>query len=337
MPVSQTQTNELCFTPLGPTTSRASMTTSGFGARLRIGGVAMLLLAASFIGSGASSTFAQGEAAPARSRSEEQGPSQKPVEIARPFGFPITNSMAVSWMVAVALIIFARVATRDMRRVPSGAQNLLEWLVGSLYDFLERIIGPQLVKRTFWFFATVFIFILSANWMGLVPGVDAIGWGHRTADGFVIDQPLFRGANADLNMTLAMALVFFACWIVWALQEVGPGGFVRELFAPKGESSGVLKVVMIVVFFAAGCLEIVSILFRPVSLSFRLYGNIFAGETMLETMSRLVPGLGWLLPVPFYFMELLVGLVQALVFMLLCAVFTLLMCQHEEVPASIHR
>jgi F-type H+-transporting ATPase subunit a len=87
---------------------------------------------------------------------------------------------------------------------------------------------------------------------------------------------------------------------------------------------------MIVAFFAAGLLEIISILFRPVSLSFRLYGNIYAGETMLETMSRMVPGLGWLLPIPFYFMELLVGLVQALVFMLLCAVFTLLMCQHEE-------
>src|SRR5438876_2913765 len=337
MPVSQTQTNELCFTPLGSTTSRASMATPGFGSRFRIGCVAMLFLAASFIGSGASSTFAQSEAAPATSRSEEHGPSQKPVEIARAFGFPITNSMAVSWIVAVALIVFSRGATRDMKRVPSGAQNLLEWLVGSLYDFLERIIGPRLVERTFWFFATVFIFILSANWMGLVPGVDTTGCGHRTPDGFVIDQPLFRGANADLNMPLAMALVFFACWLVWALQEVGPGGFVRELFAPKGKSSGVLKVVMIVVFFAAGCLEIVSILFRPVSLSFRLYGNVFAGATMLETMSRLVPGLGWLLPVPFYFMELLVGLVQALVFMLLCAVFTLLMCQHEEQgPASTH-
>ncbi len=92
---------------------------------------------------------------------------------------------------------------------------------------------------------------------------------------------------------------------------------------------------LIVVFFAAGCLEVISILFRPVSLSFRLYGNIFAGENMLETMARLVPGMGWLLPIPFYFMELLVGLVQALVFMLLCAVFTLLMCAHEESkPAS---
>ena len=131
-----------------------------------------------------------------------------------------------------------------------------------------------------------------------------------------------------------MALVVFACWIVWALQEVGGAGFLKELFAPKGETAGLLKVLMVVVFFATGCLEIVSILFRPISLSFRLYGNMFAGETMLETMSKLVPGLGWLLPIPFYFMELLVGLVQALVFMLLTAVFTLLICPREEPPAK---
>jgi len=268
---------------------------------------------------------------------QEHGLSQKAVEIARPLGFPITNSMVVSWLVALGLIIFARVATRDMKGVPGGAQNLLEWLVGGLYDFLEKIIGPRLLKRTFWFFATVFIFILSANWIGLIPGVGTVGWGHQTPHGFVVDQPLFRGANADLNLTLAMALVFFACWIVWALQEVGPVGFLKELFAPKGESAGLLKVLMIIVFFAAGWLEIISILFRPVSLSFRLYGNIFAGENMLETMSRMVPGLGWLLPIPFYFMELLVGLVQALVFMLLCAVFTLLMCVHQEAgPANGH-
>jgi len=240
----------------------------------------------------------------------------------------------VTWIVAAGLVIFARFATRDMKHVPGGAQNFLEWLVEGLYGFLGSIIGPHLVKRTFWFLATIFIFILSANWAGLIPGVGTIGWGHQTLEGFVVDQPLFRGANADLNLTLAMALVFFACWIVWALQEVGPVGFIKELFAPKGESTGVLKVLMIVVFFAAGCLEIVSILFRPVSLSFRLYGNIFAGENMLETMSRMIPGLGWLLPIPFYFMELLVGLVQALVFMLLCAVFTLLICQHEGAVAT---
>jgi len=99
-----------------------------------------------------------------------------------------------------------------------------------------------------------------------------------------------------------------------------------------------MKVLMIVVFFLAGCLEIVSILFRPISLGFRLYGNVFAGENMLDAMSRLVPSLSWLLPVPFYLLEVLVGLVQALVFMLLTAVFTMLICQHEEesTPGAAH-
>jgi F-type H+-transporting ATPase subunit a len=269
--------------------------------------------------------------------SEEHRLSQKAEEVVRFFNFSITNSMVVTWIVALGLIALAHVATRNMKPVPGGIQNFFEWLVESLYSFLEGIIGPHLVKRTFWFFATIFIFILSTNWLGLIPGVGSIGWGHRTSHGFTIDQPLFRGANADVNMTLAMALVFFACWIVWALQEVGPIGFLKELFAPKGESTGVLRVLMIFVFFVAGCLEIISILFRPVSLSFRLYGNIFAGENLLEAMSKLVPGFGWLVPVPFYLLELLVGLVQALVFMLLTAVFTMLICQHEaKEPAAAH-
>ena len=265
----------------------------------------------------------------------EHGLSQKAVVIASPFGFAITNSMLVTWLVAAGLIVLARRSTRHMTQVPGPAQNLFEWMVEGLYGLLEGIMGRHLADRTFWFFASVFLFILAANWVGLIPGVGTIGWGHHTEHGFLVERPLFRGANADLNMTLAMALVFMGCWLIWALQEAGPRGIVRELFAPKGDTSGALRLLMIVVFFAAGCLEIISILFRPVSLSFRLYGNIFAGENMLESMATLVPGLGWLLPIPFYFMELLVGLVQALVFMLLTAVFTLLICQHhEEAPPT---
>lgn len=268
---------------------------------------------------------------------EEHGLSQKAIDVTRVFGFPITNSMVVTWIVGLSLIVFAQAATRRMKQVPGGAQNFLEWLVESLYGFLAGILGWRLVERTFWFFATIFIFILTANWVGLIPGVGTVGWGHASSHGFRIEQPLFRGANADVNMTLAMALVFFACWIVWAFREVGPIGFLKELFASKGESTGAMKLLLAVVFFAAGCLEIISILFRPVSLSFRLYGNVFAGENMLETMGNLVPGLGWLLPIPFYFLELLVGLIQALVFMLLTAVFTLLICQHDaETPAAAH-
>ena len=171
---------------------------------------------------------------------QEHGLSQSAVEIARPFGFPVTNSMVVTWIVALGLIVLARVATRNMKQVPDGLQNFLEWLIESLYRFLEGVIGPQLVKRTFWFFGTIFIFILAANWIGLVPGVGSIGWGHQAPEGFRLDEPWFRGANADVNLTLAMALVFFASWIVWGLREAGPAGFLKELFAPKGTSTGAL-------------------------------------------------------------------------------------------------
>ena len=237
--------------------------------------------------------------------------------------FVITSSMVVTWVVAVLLIGFAQFATRDIKAVPEGAQNFLEWIVESLYLFLESIIGHALVKRTFWFFASIFIFILATNWFGLVPGVGTIGWGHPDVTGALhhIEIPMLRGAHADLNMTFAMAMIFFACWIYWAITENGVIGFFLHLFGPQGNPKGLLKLIMIPVFLIVGVLEVVSILFRPVSLSFRLYGNIFAGENILDSMSHLVPALSWLIPLPFYFMELLVGLVQALVFMLLTAVF----------------
>lgn len=252
--------------------------------------------------------------------------------------FPITNSMIVTWGVALGLILFAQIATRNMKEIPTGAQNFWEWLVESLYSFLEGVIGHELVRKTFWFFATIFIFILFSNWLGLIPGFGTIGWGVKGEHGFHVTEPWFRGANADMNMTLAMALTFFACWVVWALQTNGPIGFLLHLFAPKGETTGALKVLMVFVFLVVGCLEVVSILFRPVSLSFRLFGNIFAGENMLEAMSNIVPG--WIgsviVPIPFYFMELLVGIVQALVFMLLTSVFTLLICEHDEGHEPVH-
>jgi len=255
----------------------------------------------------------------------------KPAALVHIGKFAITNSMLLTWIVAAGIIIFAQLATRKIQPVPSGAQNFWEWLVDGLYNFLESIIGRDLVKKTFWFFATIFIFILFVNWFGLIPGVGTIGWGHRdpTTGTFNVDQPLLRGGNADLNMTTAMAAIFFVLWVVWAIQANGVGGFLLHIFGPKGDMSGFMKLIMIVVFFMVGWLEVVSILFRPISLSFRLFGNVYAGESILEAMSTMVPALSWLIPIPFYFMEVLVGLVQALVFMLLTAVFTLLIAQHE--------
>ena len=258
----------------------------------------------------------------------------------------VTNSMLVTWIVAVGIIVFAQIATRNMKLVPEGAQNFCEWLVEGLYNFLESIIGHQLVKKTFWFFATIFILILFSNWFGLIPGVGTIGFGIPTGPFHSIEkvsEPLFRGANADFNMTFAMAIVFFVMWTIWAFQANGFGGFIMHLFGPKGETKGFMKVLLIFIFIVVGFLESVSILFRPVSLSFRLYGNVFAGENMLGAMANLVQHPAWLkmlcsivIPIPFYFMELLVGLVQALVFMLLTAVFTLLICTHDESKHDSH-
>ena len=251
----------------------------------------------------------------------------------------ITNSMVVTILVTLGIIVFAQLVSRNVTPVPSGLQNFAEWLVESMYDFLGDILGPKLVKQMFWFFGTIFFFILFTNWFGLLPGVGTVGWGTTDASGqFHVTEPWLRGGNADLNMTSAMALLFFFLWTVWAIKANGVVGSLKHIFAPGADGSGFMKWFMVAIFLFVGVLETLSILFRPVSLSFRLFGNIFAGENMLETMAALVPG--WigavLVPIPFYFMELLVGIVQALVFMLLTAVFTMLICQHDEDHTGEH-
>ena len=231
-------------------------------------------------------------------------------------------------MVTLGIVLFAQLVSRNVTAVPGGLQNFAEWLVEGMYNFLGEILGPKLVKQMFWFFGSIFFFILFTNWFGLIPGVGTVGWSVTNADGSHEFQPWLRGGNADLNMTSAMALLFFALWIFWALKANGPIGFLKHIFAPGADGKGFMKWFMVAIFLFVGVLETLSILFRPVSLSFRLFGNIFAGENVLEAMMNVVPWLSWLIPLPFYFLELLVGLVQALVFMLLTAVFTLLICEH---------
>ena len=232
----------------------------------------------------------------------------------------ITNSMVVTILVAALIVIFAQLATKNMKMVPTGLQNFAEWLVESLYNFLEGIMGPELVKKTFWFFGSLFIFILATNWFGLIPGIGTVGW---MQDGHFI--PWLRGGNADLNMTLGMAMVFFVVWFIWAIQANGVVGFLKHIFMPTK-----VHWLIMIIFFAVGIIEVVSIAMRPVALSFRLYGNVFAGENMLETMLHMSSGFGGLLALPFYFLELLVGIIQAMVFMLLTALFTTTMCSHAD-------
>jgi len=239
---------------------------------------------------------------------------------------PITNSMVAMILVTVLIITVAQVGMRAPKLVPSGLQNFVEWVVESLHEFLSGILGHKLALQTFWYFATVFIFILFANWFGLLPGVGSITYGG---------DPILRGANADLNMTGAMAMIFFVAWIYWSVKNNGVGGFLGHIFGYHGDATGGMKAFLILIFFAVGILEVVSILFRPVSLSFRLYGNVFAGENLLETM--LIGGgvkFGWLVGLPFLMLELLIGFVQALVFTLLTAIFTSMMCSHADDHAA---
>jgi F-type H+-transporting ATPase subunit a len=259
-----------------------------------------------------------------------------------------TSSILVTIIVTIAIVVLSRHATRSMQIVPTGSQNLFEALVSGLYDMFEGIVGKHMIRHVFPLLASLFIFILAANWFGLLPGVGTIGFGkiigpaHSLSN---VEYPLLRPASADLNMTLAMALLFMVLWLYWTLRELGAKGFIIHTFGPKGGMKGSAAIILtLFIFIPVGFIEIVSILFRPVSLSLRLYGNIFAGESLLHAMGSLgdkLPApvayaLSILLPLPFYFLELLVGVLQALVFALLCAVYIQLSTSHDEEEGQGH-
>jgi F-type H+-transporting ATPase subunit a len=163
-------------------------------------------------------------------------------------------------------------------------------------------------------------------------------------DGFLslssLHTPLLRPGTADMNMTIAMSVVSMVLWFYWTMQVTGPVAFIKELFGVKGGMTGPILILLVPLFLFIGVLEVLSILIRPVSLSLRLYGNIFAGENLLGTMiniGHIFHAPDWLsnilscvVPIPFYFMELLVGLLQAMVFTLLVLVYLQLSTTHEE-------
>lgn len=259
-----------------------------------------------------------------------------------PFAEWLSNSIFVSAFVAAFIIWFARKATKDMTIVPGPTQNFFEAVIQGLYDLIESIVGAHMVARVFSLLATLFIFIVVSNWFGLLPGVGSIGWEviNKTTGANVEFIPLLRPTTADLNMTLAMATVFMVFWLYWSITEVGIKNFLNHIFGVKGGLTGFMAIVLIPIFLFVGLIEVVSMAFRPMSLSLRLFGNVFAGETLLSTMITLgkdlkLPAplasiLSVTIPIPFYFLEILVGLLQATVFMLLCSVYIQLSTSHDE-------
>jgi F-type H+-transporting ATPase subunit a len=250
---------------------------------------------------------------------------------AQPLFGAFTNSTIMVWIAVACVVFFTRVATRKMSLVPSGVQNFAEWMVETLYSFLETLLGPHLTKRTFWFFGSIFFLILLNNYMGLIPGVGTVGSYVTDEHGHKVLLPFLRGGNADLNMTAAMSSVFAVLWFYWAITENGVKGFLAHIFAPKGKFGFLMMFLMVPIFLFVGLLEVMSIAIRPIALSFRLFGNIYGGEQTLESLMSLVPEYIAFMPaLPFYFMELLVGFVQAFVFTLLCSIFLKLICEHAD-------
>lgn len=221
--------------------------------------------------------------------------------------FKITNSLVSIWVVGWILILLSLIVSRRLHLVPRGLQNIFEVIIEFLLGLIENVTGDKRKARRFFpLVATIFIYILVNNYFGLLPGVGTIGFreGHLLV-------PLFRSANSDLNMTLALALLAVIATHIFGVVAIG-------LFKHAGKFINLKMLFKNPVFFFVGILELISEVSKVISFSFRLFGNIFAGEVLLIVIGGLV---AYLAPVPFYFLELFVGFVQALVFAMLTLVF----------------
>ncbi len=239
-------------------------------------------------------------------------------------GWAITSSMATGWVTSAVLITLILLAVRKPKILPGKAQSVFESLLEALRDLFEPIIGKKAFPASFPLLVTLFIFILINNWMGLLPGVGTIGQGHDVDGHFHLTQPWIRPFNSDFNGTLALALVSFGAYLIIIFKYAGPKLILWDLFgnkADKKETPAWLYPFLSLVFLIVGFIEVFSIMIRPFTLSVRLFGNVFGGENLLH-------GTGFIFV--FYFMELLVGLIQAVVFTLLSSVYIGLICNHGD-------
>lgn len=241
-------------------------------------------------------------------------------------GFPITNSIFTSFLITTLLIIAIRVFVGRPKIVPSRGQAVFETLITGLRETLEPIVGKKAMPGAFPVLLCLFIFILVHNWSGLLPFVGTLGWGHTDTETgkFVIDAALLRPHTSEANGTLALSLFSFGAWLILIFKYAGPGLIWHDLFgnkAGKNELNAGMYYFLTVVFFLVGLIELVSIGIRPITLSARLFGNVFGGENLLHATGFIFVG---------YFLEIVVGLVQAFVFTLLSAVYIGLICNHGD-------
>lgn len=222
--------------------------------------------------------------------------------------FPITNTLLVSWIAMAVLTVASVIATWRIKTIPTGLQNFFEMIIDFGYTTVSDLAGSKKAKVFFPICMTFFLFILTANWLGLLPGFGTIKYNG---------QPLLRSINSDLNMTLSLALISAILTHLFAIKYLGLTRYLKRWFSLQ----------LFPVFLFVGFLEIISEITKVVSLSFRLFGNIFAGEVVLTTVASIF---AFVIPLPFYFLEIIVGFVQAAVFMMLTLVFMVLLSEKHE-------
>lgn len=226
----------------------------------------------------------------------------------------VTNSLLLSWMVSVLLCWLAIKIYKSLRIVPSNGQLAIEMAVGGLWNITHDMAGAK-AKIFFPYVATIFVYILISNWSGLVPGVGTILLKEETVHGTIESIPLLRAPTADLNTTLALALVSVGLIQFYGLKYLGLA-YLKKFFNFKNP-----------ILTFVGLLELIGEISRVISFTFRLFGNIFAGEVLLAVMAFLIPVIA---PVPFYGLEIFVGFIQALVFAILTLVFVNMATQSEH-------
>jgi len=227
---------------------------------------------------------------------------------------PITNTIINTILVDTVIIGGALTIKKNIQKVPGLFQNVFEMIVEGLYNLTESVAGEN-TRKIFPYFITFFLFILIANWSGLLPGGESLGLFHHTEEGTEIAS-FNRNLTSDLNATLALALISLVATHMLSIKKLGFKEYLGRFFSINP------------ILLFVGVLEIVSEFTKIISLSFRLFGNIFAGEVVLGTISKLF---AFVFPVPFIFLEIIVGLVQALVFsMLTMAFMSVLMTSHHE-------
>lgn len=226
----------------------------------------------------------------------------------------ITNTMINAWLAIIIFLVVGVIVTRKVRLRPSRWQLTFETIIETLWGYFDQVTGDRAkTERFFPLVGSVFFFILVSNWLGLLPGTGSLTYGHAM---------VLRPANTDLNLTLVMALVSVIGSHVMAFGAIGVfthlGKFIQIKNLFKSIFKGPMALFQAIIEFAVGLLEMVSEASKVLSLSLRLFGNIFAGEVLISVISALVAAV---VPTPFMLLELLVGLIQAAVFAMLTLVY----------------